>query len=203
MTEPTQNPQKSQGAKFWVDMGPILLFVISYHYLKRQGADGAIYTAGLIFMVAAFAGLAYSRIKLGKFSGLLVFTTIIIGVTVGLAYFFQDPRFLYYKPTVMNIAYGVLAIGGVLTGKNLIKMMMGDALNLPRKAWDTLAIRWGIFFFVLAGINEYVWRNFSEEFWVNFKLMGFLPLTLVFTFAQLPFIMKHTIAPKDETPPKN
>lgn len=195
-----QTPPSSQGAKFWVDMGPIILFVVSYQYLQRTGADGAIYTAGFIFMFAAILGLIYSRMKLGKFSGLLVFTTIVIGVTVSLSYVFKDPRFLYYKPTVMNVAYGILAIGGVLTGKNLIKMMMGDALNLPRKAWDILAIRWGLFFFVLAGINEYVWRNFSEDFWVNFKLMGFFPITLVFTFAQLPFIMKHQIVPEDDAP---
>lgn len=191
MTDPVKTPPKSDNAKFWVDMGPVILFVLSYQILLRRGHEGAIYTAGLIFMVAAILGLIYSRIKLGKFSGLLVFTTVIIAVTVGLSYIFQDPRFLYYKPTVMNVAYGVLAIGGVLIGKNLITMMMGEAVQLPRKAWDILAIRWGIFFFVLAGINEYVWRNFSEEFWVNFKLLGFLPLTIIFTAAQIPFILKH------------
>ena len=192
MTEPTKIP-KSDNAKFWVDLGPVIVFVISYQVLQRRVDEGAIYTAGLIFMVAAILGLIYSRLKLGKFSGLLVFTTVVIAVTVGLSYAFQDPRFLYYKPTVMNIAYGILAIGGVVLGKNLIKLLLGDALNLPRKAWDSLAIRWGVFFFVLAGINEFVWRNFSEEFWVNFKLLGFLPITLLFTFAQIPFILKHQI----------
>ena len=184
---------KNDGGKFWVDMGPVIVFVAAYQIMLRTGVEGAIYKAGGIFMIAAIIALFYSRKKLGKFSGLLVFTTVIIGVTVGLSWLFQDPRFLYYKPTVMNIAYGVLAIGGVIVGKNMIKMIMGEAIQLPDEAWNTLAIRGGLFFFVLAGINEYVWRNFSEEFWVNFKLMGFLPITFIFTFSQLPFILKHQI----------
>lgn len=189
----TEQPKNTQNAKFWVDLGPIIVFVAAYQIMLRTGVDGAIYKAGGIFMIAAILGLIYSRKKLGKFSPLLVFTTVVIGVTVGLSWVFQDPRFLYYKPTVMNIAYGVLAIGGVLVGKNMMKMMMGEQIRLPEKAWNIFAIRWGIFFFVLAGINEYVWRNFSEEFWVNFKLVGFFPITLLFTFSQVPFLLKHQI----------
>ena len=70
-------------------------------------------------------------------------------------------------------------------------MMMGDAFELPDIKWNTLAIRWGGFFFVMAILNEIVWRNFSENFWVNYKVFGGLSLTLLFTLTQIPYILKH------------
>ena len=190
MTEQPDTPPKA-GNNFLIDFGPIAIFVVLYNYLRRSDPDGAIYTAAVVFTVAAIIALAYSRIKHGKFSGTLLFTTLIIIVTVALAYFFKDPRFIYMKPTVVNAVFGTVTIGGVFAGKNVIKMMMGEAFKLPVKAWNTLAIRWGIFFFAMAALNEVIWRTQTEAFWANFKLLGFLPLTFVFTLTQVPFIMKH------------
>ena len=95
------------------------------------------------------------------------------------------------KPTIVNSFFGLGVIGGIFFQKNVIKLMMGDAIDLPDIKWNTLAIRWGIFFFAMAILNELIWRNFSEDFWVKFKVFGFLPITLLFTLTQLPFIMKH------------
>ena len=188
---PPAPTESNAGAKFLVDYGPILVFVLLYNFLRRDDPDGAIYTAATVFAVVATLALAWSRLKLGKFSGVLVFTTVLIIVTVGLAYIFRDPRFIYMKPTVVNAAYGVLAIGGALLNKNLIKMLIGDAYEMADKAWNTLAIRWGLFFFFCAGLNEFIWRNFSEAFWANFKLLGFIPITLIFAASQIPFLMRH------------
>lgn len=193
MNEPHETPPKA-GNNFLVDFGPIAIFVVLYNYLRRSDPDGAIYTAAAVFTLAAIIALAYSRLKHGKFSGTLLFTTLIIILTVALAYFFKDPRFIYMKPTVVNAVFGVVTIGGVFAGKNVIKMMMGGAFKLPVKAWNTLAIRWGLFFFAMAALNEIIWRTQTEAFWANFKLLGFLPLTFVFTLTQVPFIMKHNEA---------
>lgn len=187
--EPT--PPKSNGQNLWIDLGPVAVFVIAYQYLQRTGHEGAIFTAAAIFMVVALLALAYSRLKHGKFSSMLLLSTVIIVISVGLAFLFQNPVFIYMKPTVINAIFGVAVIGGVLINKNVIKLMMGAALEMPDKAWNMMAIRWGLFFFALAIINEVVWRNFSEEFWVNFKLFGFFPLTLIFAISQAPFMMKH------------
>jgi len=201
MTEDTKTPlpetPPKAGNNFLIDFGPILVFVVLYNYLRRSDPDGAIYVAAAVFAVVAIAALAYSRIKNGKVSGTLLFTTAIILVTVGLAYFFKDPRFIYIKPTVVNAVFGAVTIGGVFAGKNVIKMMMGEAFKLPTKAWNTLAIRWGVFFFAMAALNEVIWRTQTEAFWANFKLLGFLPLTFVFTLTQVPFIMKHNEADED------
>ena len=184
-------PQEDPGAKFLVDFGPILVFVLLYNYLRREDPDGAIFTAATVFAVVAVLALAWSRMKLGKFSGTLVLTTVIVVVSVGLAYFFDDPRFIYMKPTVVNTLFGVGAIGGVLVGKNFAKMMLGGSFDLLDAAWKTLAIRWGLFFFFSAALNEVIWRTQSEMFWTNFKLFGFVPITFGFALSQIPFVMKH------------
>lgn len=189
-SDTTSNAAKS-GQNFWIEFGPVLVFVGLYHYLRRGGNEGAIYTAALVFMVCAVMGLAYSRLRHGKFPGMLVLSTVIIAVSVGLAWVFKDPTFIYMKPTIINILFGLAVIGGVLIKKNVIKLMMGAAFDMPDKAWNTLAIRWGVFFFVLAALNEVIWRNYSEAFWVNFKLFGMFPLTIIFTLMQLPFMLKN------------
>ena len=188
---PKTAAQGGSHSNFMVDFGPVLVFVLLYNYLRRSDPDGAIYTAAIVFSVVAVLALAYSRIKLGKFSTMLMVTTAIIILTVALSVLFDNPIFFYMKPTVVNIIFGILTIGGALIGKNVLKMMMGSAFEMPTKAWNTLAIRWGLFFFVLAIINEVVWRNFSEAFWANFKLFGFFPITIIFTLSQMPFILKN------------
>ncbi len=197
MTQPAPNPSPASSGKpknnFWLEFGPVLIFFIVYMWLRRTLPDpnSAIYPAAAVLALISAVTLIYSKIRHGHMSGLLIFTTVIVCLSAGLAYVFKDPRFVYMKPTVINALFGVGVIGGVLFKKNVIKLMLGDAFDLPMKAWNTLAIRWGVFFFALAGINEFVWRNFEEPTWVKFKLFGFLPITILFTMSQIPFIMKN------------
>jgi intracellular septation protein len=188
MSEKTTKPDS---LKQILEIGPIFVFVIVYFYLRRTQPDTAIYPAAIIFTILAVIALLISRARSGRWSGMLIFTTGVIVLTTGAAWLFKDPRFLYMKPTVINAVFGGLVIGGVFAKKNVIKMMMGDAFELPLKAWNTLAIRWGVFFFAMAGLNELVWRNFEEPTWIKFKLLGFVPLTLVFAVSQVPFMMKY------------
>lgn len=187
--EQSETPPKAQN--FWVEFGPVAIFVIAYQYLNRNGYEGAIFTAAGIFLVIALVALAYSRMKYGRVSSMLLLSTTIIVISVGLAFLFRNPVFIYMKPTVINILFGLGVLGGVFFKKNVMKLMMGAAVEMPDKAWNVMAVRWGLFFFALAAINEIVWRNFSEEFWVNFKLFGFFPITLLFALSQAPFMMRH------------
>ncbi len=177
--------------KFLIDFGPIAIFVGCYHYLRRSDPDGAMLTAAGIFMVVAVIALIYSRMKTGKFSGILLLTTAIICVTAGLAIFSGNKTIFFMKPTIVNALFGIGVIGGVIMKKNVAKMFFDGAFSLPEAAWNKLAIRWGLFFFFCAALNEFIWRTQSEEFWVNFKIFGFLPITLLFSISLVPFIMKH------------
>ena len=200
MTQETDIPEPivpaaapAHKVNYWLEYGPVIVFFVVYMWLRRSLPEPkeAIYIAAGVLAVLSTLSLLYTKIRHGHMSGILLFTTVVVCFSAALAYFFKDPRFVYMKPTVINALFGVGVIGGVLLKKNVIKLMLGDAFDLPQKAWNNLAIRWGIFFFCLAGLNEFIWRNFDEPSWVKFKLFGFFPLTILFTMSQLPFIMKH------------
>ncbi|MEP6343001.1 MAG: inner membrane-spanning protein YciB [Maricaulaceae bacterium] len=204
MTDTSQTPPQTPAAKKqkpsqMLEFGPLLVFFILYQVLKKSQPDNALYIAAAVLAGLSVLTLIYSRIKYGSLPMMLVFTTVLVSGSAALAYFFKDERFIYMKPTVINSLFGVAVIGGVLVKKNVIQMIMGSAIEMPLKAWNVLAIRWGIFFFILAGINEFVWRTYGEDFWVKFKVFGFLPLTILFTMSQLPFIMKNGSVKTEDT----
>jgi len=184
MSDEAANQAAPKKNSFWLDFGPLLIFFGGVHYLKRD------YPAGIL-AVAATLALAWAWIRHRHTSPVLIFSTIVIGGFALAAFIFDDKRFVFMKPTVMNIIFGLAVLGGVLFKKNVIKMLMGSAFELPDDKWNVLAIRWALFFFAMAIVNELVWRNFSESFWAGFKVFGFLPLTVLFTLTQLPFLNKY------------
>jgi intracellular septation protein len=117
-------------------------------------------------------------------------TAALVVVFGGLTIWLQDPRFVMMKPTIINLLFaGVLAYG-LVTGRPLLKLIMGEALKLTDQGWHRLSVRWLGFFVAMAALNEIVWRNFSQPTWVNFKV-GILPLTLLFAVAQVGLIRRH------------
>jgi intracellular septation protein len=95
------------------------------------------------------------------------------------------------KPTIVNVIFASILLGGLYFKKPLLKFALGSALELSDKGWSLLSLRWGLFFLFLAALNEFIWRNSTEDFWVNFKVFGMLTLTMVFSLLQLPLIKKY------------
>ncbi len=176
---------------FWIDFGPLLIFFVAFHGLRRRYPDEAMLWAAGIFAVAAVAALIIGWLRHRHVSGMLMFSTAIIVVTAGLALLADNKIIFYMKPTIVNALFGVAVIGGAIFGKNLIRLLMGNSFTLPLEAWNKLAWAWGLFFFAMAALNEVIWRTQSENFWVNFKVFGFLPLTIAFTLCCVPFIKRH------------
>ncbi|GLQ20601.1 inner membrane-spanning protein YciB [Algimonas porphyrae] len=176
---------------FWLDFGPLLVFFGTFHWIRRSNPDDALFIAAAVFAVAALIALAFGWLKYRTVSFVLIFSTLVIVGTTALAFFFDNKVFLFMRPTAVNGLMGLGVLGGVLFGKNVLRLLLGGTFALTDRAWTILAIRWGLFFLCIALINEIVWRTQTESFWVNFKTFGFLPMTLVFAFAQLPFIQRH------------
>ncbi|WP_298914643.1 inner membrane-spanning protein YciB [uncultured Algimonas sp.] len=176
---------------FWLDFGPLLIFFVSFHWIRRSDPDGAMLVAAGIFAVAAVVAVVLGWLRYKSVSPMLILSTGIIVVTVVLALLADNPIIFYMKPTIVNSLFGIAAIGGVFMNRNIIRLMVGNAFTLPNRIWDKLAVRWGLFFFAMAALNEFIWRTQSEEFWVNFKVFGFLPLTIAFTLTQIPTISRH------------
>lgn len=198
MTEPTATEKPKGGGQLLVDLGPVIVFMITYNVANGRVAEGqAIYWATGVFLVATLLAVAYAWLVQKRLPPMLIVTAVIVGVFGGLTMALQDPVFIKIKPTIVNLLYAGVIFGGLAVKQNVWKMLFQGAFPaLPDKVWTTFAVRWGLFFVFLAALNEVVWRSTSEAFWANFKVLGVMPLTLVFMLANMPLLMKHM--PKEE-----
>jgi intracellular septation protein len=197
---PASRPQaEHSAAKMLIDFGPLAVFLVTYLVAERLQPDAGIYWATGVLMGATVIALAVSRMLLGRYSVPVLVTAALVVVLGGFTLWLQDPRFVKLKPTIANLLFaGVLGVG-LLTGRNLLKLLMGEMLRLTDEGWHKLTIRWIGFFLAVALLNEIVWRNFSEPTWVTFKVLGILPLTLAFAVAQVGLIKRYEAKGGDAT----
>jgi intracellular septation protein len=187
MSEEANTSDKSQPdprIKALIEFGPLVAFATAYFTLGIYWATGTI-------MVASVLALAASWFYLGRLLPVPVATAALVVVFGTLTFALDDPRFIKIKPTIINLLFAAVLTFGLMTGRPLLKLMFGEAFNLTEEGWRKLTVRWALFFFVLAVLNEFVWRNFSESAWVNFKVFGILGISLVFGVAQIGLIKRY------------
>ena len=193
MTEPAAQKSSSPIARLLVELGPLVVFYGVYFKgdLLFDTADKEIFYATGAFMAAFALAFGYSAIIERRIAPMLLVTGVIVAIFGGLTLILQNQTFIYMKPTMVNLTFAAILGGGLATGRLFMKNLFAHAFQLHNAGWRALTLRFIGFFIFLAILNEVIWRNFSEPFWVSFKTFGVLPLTLLFTFAQLPFIAKH------------
>jgi intracellular septation protein len=170
--------------KLLIDLGPLIAFFIAY-------ARAGIYWATGVLMLATVAALIASWRLLGRVTVVPMMTAVLVVVFGGLTFYLDDPSFIKLKPTIINLLFSGVLVVGLATGRPLLKLLLGEAFQLSEEGWRKLTVRWALFFFALAILNEIVWRNFSESAWVNFKVFGIVPLTILFAMAQIPLIKRY------------
>ncbi len=183
-----------------VDYGPLLVFLAVYRLNAPDDPNAAgellaiIYGTGA-FMVAAIAALAISKWRLGKVSPMLWFSTALIVGFGALTIFFGDPVFVQLKPTIIYSVFGVALLAGFFAGRALLKILLEAAFEgLNDTGWLKLSRNWGVFFLVLAALNEGLRAQLDFEGWLWAKFWVFLPLTFLFTFANIPMLLKHGLS---------
>src|SRR5580704_6276021 len=124
-----------------------------------------------------------------------VVTAIIVVVFGGLTLFLHDATFIKVKPTIIYALFGAVLLGGLFFGKPLLATVLDSMFELTDEGWRKLTLRWALFFFVLAILNEIVWRNTSTNVWVDFKVFGVTPLTFLFGALQVPLLKKYAVEP--------
>ena len=175
--------------KFIADFGPLLIFFTIYY---KNGNDLSAAIPPLIVATIIAVAVVYFIEKKIPFVPLI--GGIIISLFGGLTLYFDNPVFLYMKPTIINIIFAfILILGKIFFNRNFLKFFFKTAFQLDELGWDKLNFRWAYFFFFLAFLNEIVWRTQPETTWVNFKVWGMLPITFIFTASQLPLINRYKI----------
>ena len=172
--------------KFLLEFGPVLAFFVVY---KLNGLMAA--TAVLIAATALAAAITYIKDK--RVPGMMLFTAGIVGIFGGLTLWLNDETFIKLKPTIINSLFALILLGGVAMKKGLIGFVLGEVMPLTDKGWIVLSRNYGIFFLGLALLNEYIWRNYSTDFWVGFKVWGMLSITMIFTISQMMWIQKYAV----------
>jgi intracellular septation protein len=170
--------------KLAIELGPLLAFFLAY-------ARAGIFWATGVLMVVTVVALVASWRLFGRLLPVPVVTAVLVVIFGGLTFLLDDPNFIKVKPTIINLLFAGVLFVGLYLRKPLLKLLLGEAFNLTEEGWRRLSLRWAVFFLVLAGLNEIVWRNMSEAAWVNFKVFGILPLTVIFAMAQIGLIKRH------------
>ena len=175
--------------KFITDFGPLLVFFFYYY-----NSDKNLKIAIPPFIIATIISLAIVWMLEKKIPMVPLIGGILITFFGGLTIYFNNPVFIYIKPTIINILFGLaLLFGKYFTNEPVLKKILGKSIVLKDEGWNILSRRWIFFFFSIALLNEIVWRTQSEEFWVNFKVWGLLPITFIFTAFQVNLITKYKI----------
>ena len=201
MTTKPATPEVNPFLKMALELGPLVVFFLANRYgeaLARefptlQALGGKIFVGTAFFMVAMTISIILSRWLTRHVALMPLITFVFVLVFGGLTLWLQDETFIKMKPTIVNCIFGGALLVGLAFGRSLLAYVFDAAFHLDDEGWRKLTLRWGIFFFVLAALNEIVWRNFSDDFWITFKIWGIMPLTFLFMAAQFPLLQRHSL----------
>jgi intracellular septation protein len=204
------DPQKAKkeavnpALKLVLELGPLMVFFFAnargewlagkFPVLAELG--GPIFIATGLFMAATAVALLASWLLMRTLPVMPLVSGIVVFVFGALTLYLQDDEFIKMKPTIVNTLFGAILLGGLAFGKSLLGYVFESAFRLDAEGWRKLTLRWGLFFLFLAVVNEVVWRNFSTDFWVAFKVWATIPITLLFTATQMPLILRHSLEDK-------
>jgi intracellular septation protein len=176
--------------KFLFDLFPVILFFVAFKTWD-------IYVATAVAIGATFLQVGWLKIRGKRVDPMLWASLLIIGVFGGATLALQDETFIKWKPTVLYWLFGAVLAGSHFFGRNLIRLMLSDQVQLPQPVWGRLNWSWIGFFVFMGALNLYVAYNFSTDQWVNFKLFGGMGLMLLFVLAQALVLAKY-VEDKDE-----
>ena len=191
--------------KLTLEIGPLILFFLANARGEKIAAawpvittlGGPIFFATATFIVATLAALAVSLVLTRRLPLMPFVTAIVVVVFGGLTLWLKDDTFIKIKPTIIYCLFGGVLLGGLAFGKSLMGYVFDAVFKLTDEGWRKLTVRWGLFFFGLAILNEIVRHYATTDQWVSFKVFAILPLTFVFALLQVGLINRTTLEDKE------
>jgi intracellular septation protein len=194
------------GLKLALEIGPLLVFFfanargawLASHVPALAALGKPIFIATGLFMAATAIALIASWLLVRTLPVMPLVSGVVVFIFGALTLYLQNDIFIKMKPTIINTIFGGILLGGLFFRKSLLGYVFDSAFRLDAEGWKKLTFRWGVFFLAMAVVNEVVWRNFSTDFWVAFKVWANIPITILFMASQMPLIMRHSLDAQDE-----
>ena len=207
MTESTaieEIPKENRGLSFGLDFGPLLIFFLVYKFGAPEGnpITAAVYGT-IAFMIAIVIAMVISKWKLGKISPMMWMSAILILGFGALTIYFNDPRFIQHKPTIIYAGFALILAGGLMRGKPMLKSLLQAAFEgLSDEGWLKLSRNWAIFFAAMALINELMVATMSFDLWLTIKVWGVPAISFFFAMANIPMLMKYGFTVEEKPRPE-
>lgn len=200
--------------KILLDFLPIVLFFLTFNQAEKRpdeaaalatdwfgfmvsgGAVGAkeapVLLATVVVILATVLQVLYLKLRGQKVDTMLWVSLGLVTVMGGATIYFHSETFIKWKPSVL---YWVMAaafwLSPILSGRNLLKMMMGEQVELPGFVWRNLNLAWIGFFSLMGVLNLWIAYSYDTSTWVTFKSFGGMGLMLVFMIAQGIYMSRH------------
>jgi len=174
------------GLKLLLEMGPLVLFFLVYTRFGIFAGTGALMAATIVALAVTYSLTRHLPV-------MPMVTAAMVVVFGGATLLLHDATFVKMKATIVYLLFAAALLGGLLFGKALLSVAFDSVMNLTEEGWRKLTLRWGLFFIAMAAVNEFVWRTQPEDFWVKFKVFGFVPLTILFAISETPLMLKHEL----------
>ncbi len=169
-----------------VEYGPIAIFFVAFNI-------AGLFVATASIMVSTALALTLSYAVERRIPMMPLITAVFVGVFGGLTLWLNDETFIKMKPTIIQAIFGSVLIAGLLANRLFLKSLMGSAWHMADKGWRILTLRFSLYFYFSAILNEAIWRTQSTDFWVNFKVFGLMGLTIAFIVTQLPLLKRFSL----------
>ena len=131
--------------KFVTDFGPLVVFFFFYY-----NSDKNLKIAIPPFILATIISLIIVWFIEKKVPMVPLISGVLITFFGGLTIYFNNAIFIYIKPTIINILFGLtLLFGKFFTDEPILKKLMGKSISITHQGWELLNKRWMYFFSLL------------------------------------------------------
>lgn len=149
-----------------------------------------LYAAAIAAIGASALLVAVTWVLEKRLARFAIFATSIAALLTLAAIMAEEKTYIKIQPSLFSGAFAAVLLIGRLRGRAMMKVFFEAQFDLPEKVWNSLSLRWGLFFLAATLANEIAWRALSDDDWVSFRVLIMAPATGLFMMAQLPITLR-------------
>lgn len=153
-----------------------------------------------VLVVATVVSLALTWWLFRQLALMAIITAVTSVGAGGVTLIWDDPMYVQMKPTIVGGIFSVILLTALISREPLFKVLLGQNLLLNEEGWRVLTWLWLVYFIFISVLNEFIWRNYSWEFWAAFKAFGLMPMTVAYALPQMWLLKRYQLHEKPAKP---